>query len=241
MEGRSGAVPAQGLRPRDLARKLHSSGTMPLQTHLPEPLVASDVLRHLRSARAAVLRDTRRQRATWRFRVNRGKVRFDSDMRRAHRRLRQGLVAFLRESSLVNTITAPLIYSLVVPLALTDAWISIYQWIAFPVYGIERVRRRDHFVLDRHKLAYLNVIEKVNCTYCSYANGLIAYIREIAARTEQYWCPIKHGRRVRSPHQAYPLFADYGDADGYRVRGAALRKALESANRRKRPGAGVRR
>jgi hypothetical protein len=127
---------------------------------------------------------------------------------------------FPAQSSLRNALTAPVAYSLAVPLMLADLWITLYQWICFPVYGIPLVRRRGYFVLDRYKLGYLNAIEKVNCTYCSYANGLIAYIREIAARTERYWCPIKHARRVRSPHAWYPLFADYGDAAGYRVRGA---------------------
>jgi len=33
--------------------------------------------------------------------------------------------------------------------------------------------------MDRHHLAYLNVIEKLNCEYCGYANGVFAYVREI--------------------------------------------------------------
>lgn len=195
-------------------------------------LAADDLRRHLRAAEAAILRDARRQRIRWRYRVRRGRVRFDSEVRDAQRRLKQGLGAFLRQSSAGNVLTAPLIYSLAVPLLLADIWITMYQWICFPVYGIPRVRRRDYFVLDRYRLGYLNAIEKVNCTYCSYANGLIAYIREIAARTEQYWCPIKHGRRVRSPHQRYLLFADFGDAAGYRVRSGKLRTALAGRHRR---------
>ncbi len=130
---------------------------------------------------------------------------FDREARAAHRRFRQSIAAFLRESSLINALTAPLIYSVAVPFVLADAWITLYQWICFPLYGIARVPRRDYFVLDRHKLAYLNAIEKVNCTYCSYANGTIAYIREIAARTEQYWCPIKHGGRVPCAACALPV------------------------------------
>jgi hypothetical protein len=42
-------------------------------------------------------------------------------------------------------------------------------------------------IFDRTHLAYLNLVEKINCAYCSYGNGLAAYLREIAARTEQYW------------------------------------------------------
>ena len=52
--------------------------------------------------------------------------------------------------------------------------------------------------------------------YCSYANGLLAYAVEIAARSEAYWCPIKHANRLRSYHQWYSGFSDYGDAENYR-------------------------
>jgi hypothetical protein len=49
-------------------------------------------------------------------------------------------------------------------------------------------------------------------------NCLIAYVREIAGRTEQYWCPIKHARRVVGAHPLYAGFDDYGDADAYKKR-----------------------
>ena len=120
------------------------------------------------------------------------------------------------EGAPAGRLTAPVIYSLIVPLVLLDAFVSIYQAICFPVYHIPKVRRRDYLVFDRHHLAYLNALEKFNCAYCSYANGLIAYVREIAARTEQYWCPIKHARRMVGAHSAYTMFEDYGDGSGYR-------------------------
>src|SRR4029079_2678571 len=96
--------------------------------------------------------------------------------------------------------TAPIIYSLVVPVAILDLWITVYQQLCFPVYGIARVRRSGYIVIDRHHLGYLNGIEKLNCMYCSYANGVFGYVREIAGRTEQYWCPIRHAKRIRNPH-----------------------------------------
>jgi hypothetical protein len=85
----------------------------------------------------------------------------------------------------------------------------------------------------RHKLAYLNGIEKVNCTFCSYANGLIAYVREVAGRTEQYWCPITHARAIPAPHQRYHEFLDYGDAQGYRNELRVLRHALMARSRQR--------
>ncbi len=135
-----------------------------------------------------------------------------------HRRFRQSIPAFVREASLLNLLTAPVVYSLLLPIAVLDVWVTLYQWTCFPIYGVARVRRRKYFAIDRRKLAYLNGIEKMNCTFCSYANGLFAYAREVAARTEQYWCPIKHAHPVPAPHGRYQRFLDYGDGRGYRAR-----------------------
>lgn len=123
--------------------------------------------------------------------------------------------------------TAPVIYVLLLPFALLDLSVSLYQAICFRAWNIKRVRRRDFFAIDRHKLPYLNALEKINCLYCSYANGLIGYVGEIAARTEQYWCPIKHARPVRASHRRYQLFMPYGDAAGYRGGLAELRRAIK--------------
>jgi hypothetical protein len=159
-------------------------------------------------------------------RVHRGRVWFDRELRDAHRRLRQSIPSYLLEANLLSLLTAPVIYSMLLPLVLIDLWVTLYQSICFPIYGIARVPRRRYFAVDRHKLAYLNGIEKLNCTFCSYANGLIAYVREVAARTEQYWCPIKHARSIPVPHSRYHLFFDYGDAERYRRDLVPLRNAL---------------
>jgi hypothetical protein len=161
-----------------------------------------------------------------------------------HRRLRQGVISWVRAGSLVSLLSAPLIYSLLIPFVALDLWVTAYQWVCFPIYGIARVPRRRYFVLDRHRLAYLNGIEKVHCTFCSYANGLIAYVREVAARTELYWCPIKHASTIPTPHSRYHDFFDYGDAQGYRqglpeVRGK-LRPHHPAAPRTDQRGAGHR-
>ena len=167
-------------------------------------------------------------RNRWHYRIDAGRIRFERDVRAAHQRLKQTVPAFIRESSPVALLTAPVIYSLVVPIMLADLWISAYQRICFPAYGISRVQRSTYVVIDRQHLAYLNVIEKLNCVYCGYANGVLAYAREVAARTEQYWCPIRHARRVGAPHAHYREFVEYGDAEGYKRRLLPLRAELAS-------------
>jgi hypothetical protein len=166
-------------------------------------------------------------RERWRYRVEAGRVRFEREARQAHARLRQRIPPFLRDSSPLTILTAPVIYSLIVPVAILDLWVSAYQAICFRAYGIARVPRAGYIVFDRHHLAYLNAIEKANCMFCSYANGVFAYTREIAGRTEQYWCPIRHAKRVRGPHSHYGEFVPFGDADGYRNRLPLLRAELK--------------
>lgn len=123
-------------------------------------------------------------------------------------------------------LTSPLIWSCLLPLALLDLVGTVYQAICFPVYGIPKVRRRDYLIFDRHHLDYLTAADKLNCEYCAYANGIAAYFTEIAARTEQHWCPIKHAREIERAHSRYGHFLAHGDAAGYRARFPALRRAF---------------
>jgi len=107
----------------------------------------------------------------------------------------------------------------------------LYLLICFSAWRIERLDRSEFVIIDRHRLAYLNGIEKLNCAYCGYANGVIAYAREAASRSEQYWCPIKHAIRVRTPHQRYRGFLEYGDAQGFREQLDELRKKVRKTEK----------
>lgn len=160
------------------------------------------------------------------FKFEGGRLKFEQEALRLHAQMKQNVFRYLRETQPLNYLTAPFIYGLIVPFALLDLGLMLYQLICFPVYGIARVKRSDYFVFDRSQLAYLNVIEKLNCAYCSYGNGLLAYASEIASRTEQYWCPIKHARRLVGAHRRYRNFVEFGDADAYRKELEALRREL---------------
>jgi len=167
-----------------------------------------------------------------RYSLHHGRAVFDAETRAAHRMAREGLASFLSHTRPLLLLTAPVIYSLILPFALLDLFVTIYQAVCFPVYHIEKVRRADHILIDRQFLTYLNAMQKLNCVYCSYCNGLISYVREIAARTEAYWCPIKHSRRIHGTHDHHADFVDYGDAVAWQARLDAQRKG----QRRKREG-----
>ena len=157
------------------------------------------------------------------------KVRFEQEVLAQQVRFRQGLLAYMLSAEWRHVVSMPFIYPLIVPLVFLDVCVSLYQLICFPLYRIPKISRRDYFIFDRTHLAYLNPLEKLNCAYCSYGNGLIAYVRAIVGRTEQYWCPIKHARRALQAHPYYYGFSHYGDAENYRKDLARLRQQLQKA------------
>ena len=163
------------------------------------------------------------------FQIRGKRVEFERSVKEAHQKLKTGFFRWLVNNRPQNLITGPIIYGMVVPLLALDLFVSFFQWACFPIYGIAKVRRGDYIVFDRHQLGYLNFIEKFHCTYCEYANGLIGYLREIVARTEEYFCPIKHARKILGTHARYQRFLEYGDAEDYEARLEGFRVALGKA------------
>ncbi|MDF1818142.1 MAG: hypothetical protein P1U54_05855 [Immundisolibacteraceae bacterium] len=192
-----------------------------------------EIVERLQELRAEVESEISRllkeERIQFHYTVKRSKVRFEAGVKKLHRRYRVNSLRYLLFAPAKHVFTAPLIYSLLLPLMFLDAMISLYQAVCFPAYAIPRVARRRYVVIDRHQLSYLNTIEKLNCVYCGYGNGVLAYALEVASRTEQYWCPIKHASRSAGEHERHQKFAGYGDADAYRQRLKVLRRELQTA------------
>lgn len=188
---------------------------------------ASRIIEKIRELERELEEELVRRRDELNIHIQGRKVQFEQAMLDQHRRLKVGVMRYIATSRPLILLTAPVIYTLIVPFVLLDLMTSLYQRICFPVYRIARVRRADYMQYDRSQLAYLNLIEKLNCAYCAYANGVIAYVREVAARTEQYWCPIKHAHRVHDAHARYGKFTDFGDAEAYLTELSRIRQALE--------------
>ena len=163
----------------------------------------------------------------FRYTIEGNRVRFSREVKEFQRRFRISSLRYIFSARPSSLLVAPVVYSMIIPILVIDLSFTVYQHICFRAYGIARVRRRDYLINDRHKLAYLNTIQKVNCTYCGYGNGVVAYAREIFARTEQYWCPIRHARRLVDAHMRYPEFFDYGDAEAYQTGLSEMRHKLD--------------
>ncbi|MFM2427366.1 MAG: hypothetical protein RL707_1192 [Pseudomonadota bacterium] len=190
----------------------------------------SELLARIQQMESEIELEMKRKRAELQADFEETRVKFEREVLEQQRRFKTGVIAYLLSADLLSVLTAPVIYAVLVPMLLLDLFITIYQHICFRVYGIPRVKRSDYFVYDRAHLAYLNLIEKINCAYCSYGNGLMAYGREVVARTEQYWCPIKHARKVMGAHPYYTGFVDFGDAQSYQSELEHLRHKLTELN-----------
>lgn len=174
-----------------------------------------DLRDQISALQAELLDALREQEAGVLLRLHGQRVEFEESVRHAHMRLKTNFFRWLISNRPQNLLTGPIIYSLVVPLAILDLCVSLYQASCFPIYRVAKVRRGDYIVFDRHKLEYLNFIEKFHCTYCAYGNGVLAFASEVAARTEEYFCPIKHAQRVLGRHASYERFLEYGEAEDF--------------------------
>ena len=166
------------------------------------------------------------QEAPVMFYIKGKRVEFESSVRQTHRKLKTNFFKWLVTNRPQNLITGPIIYSMIFPMLLLDLCVSFYQATCFPIYGVTKVRRSDYIVFDRQQLEYLNFIEKFHCTYCAYGNGLMAYVSEIVGRTEEYFCPIKHARKVLGKHSRYARFLGYGEATDYEAKLEKFRVGL---------------
>jgi hypothetical protein len=190
----------------------------------------SELLSRIQQMELEIENEMKRRRAELQADFEEKRVKFEHEVLAQQRRFKTGLVKYMLSSDWLCVLTAPVIYAILLPMLVLDLSVTVYQHICFRAYGIPRVKRSDYFVYDRAHLAYLNLIEKINCGYCSYGNGLMAYAREIVARTEQYWCPIKHARKVMAAHPYYTGFVDFGDAESYQRELENLRTKLTELN-----------
>ena len=184
------------------------------------------ILEQINALEAEIQSEINEQKSRWLYQVHGKRIEFECAIREKHRSLKQGLFNWFLTVRPQNYLTAPIIYGMVMPMILLDLGIMFYQLTCFPVYGISRVKRSDYISFDHRHLAYLNIVEKFNCLYCSYGNGLMAYATEVFARTEQYFCPIKHAQRVLGNHARYQNYLDYGEAEDLHKKLEEIRTAL---------------
>jgi len=161
------------------------------------------------------------------YEIQNGYVKFEKEILDKQRENMKNLVAWFGDIPLLHLLASPLVYSMIVPAILFDVLLFIYQQVVFRIFKFKFIKRSDYIRFDRQYLGYLNIVEKLNCMYCSYFNGLMQYASAIASRTELYFCPIKHAKKVVYEHEHYKDFLQYGDEEEYQEKLEALRKHFE--------------
>lgn len=141
-------------------------------------------------------------------------VRFKDEIKARHKEQAMRLFDYLRHVKLKHVPSAPLIWLCVFPALFMGLIVSLFQAICFYLYGIPKVRRRDYFIIDRQYLGYGT---------------------EIATRTEQYWCPIKHASQLKVEHSRYKRFLEYGDSEQFRASAGSVRSDFRDLDDEHKP------
>jgi len=161
------------------------------------------------------------------YEVHDGYIKFENEVLAKQKRNMKSLLSWFREVPLLHFLAAPIIYGMIIPSVLFDMAIFIYQNIVFRIFKFEFIKRSDYIIFDHQYLGYLNPIEKLNCLYCSYVNGLMQYSSAVAGRTELFFCPIKHAKKVAGEHNYYNEFLSYGDGEEYQKKLKELRRKFQ--------------
>ncbi len=82
-------------------------------------------------------------------------------------------------------------YSMLVPIVFLDLCIRLYQCVYFTALNIPKVDRRRYVLMERWKLPRLSPLQRINCLYCDYVNGTIAWVKQVVNVTESYSCAIR--------------------------------------------------
>ena len=175
--------------------------------------IYDELLEKIKQLEAELKEEIERRNKQFFYEIRKRKVIFEKNVLRRHKKMALGLWKYIKHTRPRHIIGIPIIYSMIFPVIFLDLMVTFYQYAFFPLFKLKQVTRKDYIIIDRRFLGYLNPIEKLNCIYCGYFNGVIAYVREIAGRTEYRFCPIKHATTADSFHSHYTKFVDYGDAE----------------------------
>lgn len=176
----------------------------------------TELLKKFESLRADLEKEYSRVTREYGYSIEKQRVVFLKEFARRNKKFREGVLRMVFNTPVRDLLSIPFIYMMVIPAVVLDFFLTIYQYTAFFLYRIPRVKRSEYFIYERRFLDYLNWLEKINCLYCSYVNGLFAYAVEIGARTERYWCPLKATHHPKFTHSLYNDFADYGNPEEWR-------------------------
>src|SRR5690348_14467313 len=132
--------------------------------------IQEDLIHRIKTLEKELKTALEEKEQAFRYRWTKGKATFEKEVLSEHRKLKAGLFSYILHSRALAVVTAPVIYLGIIPFGVLDLFLALFQTACFPAYGIPRVKRSDYLIFDRGHLQYLNLLERINCIYCSYAN-----------------------------------------------------------------------
>ena len=176
----------------------------------------NEILKEIEHKKKDLIKEYELLKETYSFYIEWRKIVFSKKTKEYNKRFKKWVLKYIFGAKIRHLLSAPFIYGMIIPALILDVLLFIYQQVCFRLYWISFVKRKDYIIYDRRYLDYLNIIQKVNCIYCSRINGLFSYAVEIAGRTEKYWCPIKASKNMKWWHSRQRYFADYGDPEWFK-------------------------
>ncbi len=58
----------------------------------------------------------------------------------------------------------------------TTGLLLLIQCMLTPLLGVKRRDLRNYLIIDRHKIAGLTLMDRINCMFCGYANGSVHFL-----------------------------------------------------------------
>lgn len=191
------------------------------------------LLQEIREKREELFEEYENLKKEYWYVIEKWKIRFSEEMRKRNKFYKTSLFESIFSARVREILSIPFIYMMIVPAIILDIFLFVYQQTALRLYKVPLVKRSEYIIFERKHLDYLNLIQKVNCLYCSYVNGLFSYAVEIAGRTEKYWCPIKSASRKKWWHDWEEYFAEYGDPEKFKEVFTSLKEFETLENNKK--------
>lgn len=188
----------------------------------------SKILSEIKAKKQELLIEYEHLKQKYDYIIEKWKIKFSLERRRKNKSFKKSLIESFFWARVREILSIPFIYAMIIPAIILDIFLFIYQQTAIRLYGIPLTKRSDYIKFDRRHLDYLNILQKVNCLYCSYVNGLFSYAVEVAGRTEKYWCPIKSASKKSWWHDWEEFFADYGDPEEFKKVFQSLKEFRET-------------
>ena len=130
----------------------------------------SQILQEIQQKKDELFLEYEKLKGKYDFSVIKGKITFSEKAKIFQRSKKIPLLQYLVPKTFRHILSMPFIYGMIIPAVFLDICLWIYQQTAIRLYGIPLVKRSDYIQFDRKFLSYLNLMQKINCLYCSYVN-----------------------------------------------------------------------